>query len=131
MTRVTQSQAVALKEAGYDFPTNKVYAQAKDDKYILVDAYVVVDYNSHCDEKELVFSAPFLFEAATWLRESKGLHVCAQPTAFNHYEPRIWMFLESDSPPEVDMNNENYPTHDLALSASIDRALLIDKERTK
>lgn len=71
-------------------------------------------------------SAPTIAEATQWLREVKGLHVYAEPIWNNK---SCWDGVVIYMPLFRKILTDNFPTHDLAISAGITKALeLCEKE---
>lgn len=98
MTHVTKQTAVLLKEKGINVPTDYVYAYSEGD---------------------MTISAPTLYEAADWLRETKGVHVYVTST-YGEWDFSIENAVNGES---IHDTYYTFQTHDLALEAGIIHAL--------
>lgn len=127
MTHVNKETAIALKEAGFDVETNQYYST--DDNDNIWDSGIFYSPNGKLIDNSI--PAPTLDNAVRWLREVKGLHVVSVPDVGCH--DKRWCYKgyvrREDGSWDYEGISKSYPTHDLALSAGIDKALNILKER--
>ncbi len=126
MTHVTKDQAIALKEAGYDWDADAFYWNLPDSHELMQDSQF-----KNWNKLGGYFSAPDLDTVSRWLREVKGLHVVSVPDVGCH--DKRWCYKgyvrREDGSWDYEGISKSYRTHDLALSAGIDKALNILKER--
>ncbi len=112
--RVNREQAEGLKKVGYDVKVTGRYSATFYHEEP-IDDYVMYNWNI----SSVNFSAPTLDEAARWLRDVKGWHVAVDTTGMGWY----LFCTEIEVGDMVLPTKNNFPTHDLALSAGIDLIL--------
>lgn len=127
--RVTIKQAVRLKAAGYDVPTNMCYLKSGETGRS-------ERYNNH-NEYGNAYSMPTLDDVCRWLREVHGLHVTVDlwqtdlDTDPIQNEWRGDIANMDDREDSYNYISGTYSTHDIAQSAAIDDCLTIIEERKK
>lgn len=147
---VSYSQAVKLKELGFDWKCDRFYDGNKRllESSIFSRTYRVSDYwhnfneydrDNHRQSLYVSCSAPRLDQAQAWLREHYGIYVSANP--YSDYskdadgricdEWYFWSFelMRVPSGEFMDDANGEYKSYEQALCAGIDAALeLLGKE---
>lgn len=141
---VTYYQAVKLKELGFDWKVRACYRRKlilddnphyTEPKFIHNDTMGkrwTTNYNDNrCGggSGKYYYSAPTLAQAQKWLREEKKLIICighgsSIPAMY------YWYINKSDGTIiDGDIESKDYDTYEQALSAGIDKALELLKEK--
>ena len=109
-----------MKEKGFDLPSSQYF--------IAIDSKIKNNQNNtpyNWNKIHAGYSAPLLFEATTWLREAKGVHVYVQiineGEGICYYHPNIQDVATGEYFESEIFDGEH--THDLALESGIIRAL--------
>lgn len=114
MTHVQKHTAVLLKEKGFDLPCRQYF--------IAIDDKIKNNQNNrpyNWNKIQAGYSAPLLFEATIWLRETKGVHVYVSTKDVK------WAYTIEDIKIGKILSNSfwHFDNHDLALEAGIIHAL--------
>ena len=130
---VSFEQAKALKELGFDWKVTAVY---DSDRKLgcQLDTRVSIPKNFNCEHpfKESLFSAPSLYQAKKWLINKFSLVVSSLPFVGDPNNDVLrWRYYVDKYNPYIIQEGsiELYDTYENALSAGIDRALKILKEK--
>ena len=124
LQRVTKEQSVKLKEAGFDWETNRFVKLYENG--MISDVLIGTYYNYN--HFETMMSIPELDLACKWLRQTKKAIIFAFPIDdWEHYGFRV--FYPDLSAPfyEVETELKDYPTYEAAQSAGLDVALDFNK----
>lgn len=120
--RVNKTQAIRLKNAGFDWRIDSYY-----DLELQSDKPINCSSPSNWNLNKWAASAPAISYVTRWLREVKGWHVSTD------VESGFWRTtgtrIETNKGPNVFGTAFSYPTHDEAILVGIDMALnIIEKE---
>ena len=122
---VTYDQAKVLKELGFDWKCNHWYHPLEPEKIIECQTYC--NHNSF----ERPYSAPTLAQAQKWLRETNNVIIeiyCFKCIV----KLLVWNFtiVDNNDKELIEPEHENpFNTYEQSLSAGIDKALELLKER--
>lgn len=128
---VTYKQAVKLKELGFNWTCNHYY----DAEIMNVDDYLspdVADYYDNHNAYQSRISAPTLAQAQKWLREKEiEVGVFAEFDGELRTGQWVWLMRKFNTHlyDTVFSEDNNYDTYEQALSAGIDEALELLKEK--
>ena len=114
---VSYSQAVKLKELGFDYKCNAYY-WTEDKTFECTNSII----HKNSDTCQTVVMAPFLWQAQTWLREKHNLSVEPISNIARQWNTNV---CEIDNFGVPVYSQMNLKTFELALSAGIDKALEI------
>jgi hypothetical protein len=116
-TLVPHEIAVELKRLGFDWLVNHMYGNLQE------GAVVTCWHNHNC--MDTLVSAPDIYQAAAWLREVKGVHVFAFPSAlFFGWDYRV---MDVTTKKLLNILAETFPDHDTAYIAGIENGLKLVK----
>ncbi|MCH5234747.1 MAG: hypothetical protein J1E16_05585 [Muribaculaceae bacterium] len=125
---VSFEQAKALKELGFDIPTRYYYWIMFPEE--LKEGIVVADHNT--EDSENHFSAPSLYQAKKWFIDKFSLVVSSLPCVTDpNVDVLKWRYYVDKYNPYIIQEGsiKVYDYFEEALSAGIDRALQILKEK--
>lgn len=138
---VSYSQAVKLKELGFDWDCTHYY---NDNDNNPKHPYEVeprcfgmyhISYDFNYDDSNELFeeltSAPRLDQAQKWLRDTKELHVLPRLENVNKPDYVCIVTLMRKEIIRITNNGSYFPNYELALSAGIDAALELLTLNTK
>jgi len=121
---VSYGQAVELKGCGFDRVCRAFYGAEPDGEPLLcVSALPDIRPDG---EKGRDAAAPSLAQAAKWLREAKGMNVYP---LYDYYVKKWYFHCGSGTYWYVTNGAAVYPTYEAALSAGIDAALEMIKDK--
>ena len=121
MTHTTPTQALRLKELGFDKPIRDNYRE----KQVVISA-AARDWN----DLPWALSAPTHAEALQWFREKKGLHGWVEPFV-THLFNRWTYCITIKNVGLTALGSAIYPTHPEAESALIDKLItILEKQKT-
>lgn len=126
MQRVTKEIAVLLKACGYDRPVfSYIY---EGDTGTNCDRHEITSTAENMNAYDMCYSKPTIHATLDWLREEHGIHICIDCTLDWHK----WFITLHDKQEKMwSKGHGSHDTHATALSAGIETALLIVKERMK
>lgn len=119
---VTFEQAVQLKELGFDWQCNYWYHPLETEKIIECQTYC--NHNSF----ERPYSAPTLSQAQKWLRE-KGIIILVLATSNLETGASYYYYIFKEKSLDDIEADAVYSTYEQALSAGIDKAIELLKEK--
>lgn len=128
---VSPEQAAALKQAGFDWPTQAYYSSdsaPEGQKWLEVGVHTV-NHNSRHD----LTSAPTLAQAQKWLREKNGCEVVVDPLYSNNKSVGYDWYVYDDCSGFCALR-ATLPfacTYEAALSAGITAALKLITQKIK
>lgn len=135
---VTYEQAVKLRELRFDGYCNHCYyidsKKFTAFEWIDHDGDVSADdlYTDNCSPGTITdyITAPLLSQVQKWLREEKGIDITPIPTQPYGVKKYRWA-LDRWSPKRQDWDENLYNTYEQALSAGIDKAIELLKDKSK
>lgn len=130
---VSFEQAKAMKELGFDWEVRAIY---DSDRKLgcQLDTRVTIPKNFNCEHpfKESLFSAPSLYQAKKWFIDKFSLVVSSLPYIPDPNDDVLkWRYYVDKYNPYIIQEGsiKVYDSFEEALSAGIDRALQILKEK--
>lgn len=126
---VGPEQAAALKQAGFDWPTQAYYSSdsaPEGQKWLEVGVHTA-NHNSRADST----SAPTLARAQKWLREVHNLYVLPHLESVNRPQYVCHMTHLHKLRKRLTDDARYFPTYEAALSAGITAALKMITPKTK
>lgn len=130
--------AVKLKELGFDQPCRHYYTKenaSDNDVWLTTAAFSPEDWNNgrnaEPDFLKPLCSAPSLWQAQKWLRETHQWHIIIIPQMWKGlvFDYSLWHTMRGH---ESKNRGFNFSTYESALSAGIEAALkLIEIDKTK
>lgn len=109
--RVTESQALGLRDIGYNVPLQWVYTER--------NRLIYLNHEEGNFDGGKNISAPDIDSAIRWLREVKGVHVYADKKDYSTTWHNVVVALGD----KRFVSERIYPSHDLAQSAGLDAAI--------
>ena len=133
---VSLEVAKLLKEAGFDWRTNKFYSVSdSDNSYVFNDNEFTVDWNNndsvnsiHAQTNETYYSTPTLEVAQRWLREVKR---CIVEVNYDDCQKHYWveLFINEDDGGGIPFYGNVFAMFEEAQEAGIKKALEIILEK--
>lgn len=126
---VSFEQAQVLKDLGFDWEVMKGYAHFPGEK---VKTFNAQEENVNAIYSKWCFAAPTLAQAQKWLREVKGiaLNVIAHDGGYYQWDG-IYLPSAPKNVSTILYDKARFSSYEQALSAGIDKAILILKQQDK